>query len=62
MNLSHRFVGGYRLEQDQTWTPINRLDDVDEKRQITKKLLQSDEIPDIFGRAIKNSPEKMDSS
>lgn len=62
MNLSHRFVGGYRLEPDQTWTAINRVNEVDEKRQITRKLLEADEIPDIFERAIKHSPERMDSS
>lgn len=26
---------------DQTWTPIDRISDVDEKRQATKQILQS---------------------
>lgn len=61
MNLAHRFVGGYRLEHDQTWTPLNQIKNVDEKRQITKKLLQADDISDIFERAITNKPEMMES-
>lgn len=60
MNLAHRFVGGYRLEPDQTWTPLNRINNVDEKRQIMKELLQADKIPDIFERAITNKTEMMD--
>lgn len=41
MSLTHRFVGGYRLEMDQTWSPLNRIAAVDENKQMTRKLLTS---------------------
>lgn len=41
MSLAHRFVGGYRLEMDQTWTPLDRTAAVDENKQMTRKLLTS---------------------
>lgn len=59
MSLSHKFIGGFRLELDQTWTPINRIGDVDEKRNLTKKLLQTSNIADTF-QSIRNDPEIMD--
>lgn len=62
MSLSHNFIGGFRLEMDQTWTPINRIGEVDEKRQLTKKLIQTSNIADTFKLSIKNEPEHMDSS
>lgn len=48
MSLSHKFLGGYRLESDQTWTPLNRIGDVDEKKQVTKKLIQSSNMAESF--------------
>lgn len=61
MSLSHKFIGGFRLEMDQTWTPINRIGEIDEKRQLTMKLIQTSNIADTF-KPIKNEPEQMDSS
>lgn len=62
MNLSHKFIGGFRLEMDQTWTPINRIGEIDEKRQLTKKLIQTSNIAETFKLPIRNEPEHMDSS
>lgn len=59
--MTHKFQGGYRLEMDQTWTELNRIGEIDEKRQLTKKLIQTSNIADTF-KAIKNEPEHMDSS
>lgn len=61
MSLSHKFIGGFRLEMDQTWTPINRIGEIDEKRQLTKKLIQTSNLADTF-KPIENKPEHMDSS
>lgn len=61
MNLSHKFLGGYRLETDQTWTPLDRIGEVDEKKQITKKLIQTSNFGETF-RAIASSDNTMDSS
>lgn len=61
MNLSHKFIGGYRLEHDQTWTPVDRLNEVDEKKQITRKFLETGESENIFKRSIRDVPELMDS-
>lgn len=65
MGLSHKFIGGFRLEMDQTWTPIDRIGDVDEKRRLTKKLLQTSNIAETF-QSIRNEtgtiPELMDAS
>lgn len=41
MSLTHRYVGGYRLEMDQTWSALDRLAAVDENQQMTRKLLSS---------------------
>lgn len=41
MSLTHRYIGGYRLEMDQTWTPLDRTAAVDENKQMTRKLLSS---------------------
>lgn len=41
MKLTHRFIGGYRLEMDQTWTPLDRMAIVDENQQMTRKFLSS---------------------
>lgn len=51
MSLSHKFLGGYRLEMDQTWTPLDRIGEVDAKKQLTKKIIQSSNIAESF-RAI----------
>lgn len=60
MNLSHSFLGGYRLEVDKTWTPLDRIGEVDAKKQITKKLIQSSNIAESF-RAIAYSDDSMSS-
>lgn len=59
MSLSHKYLGGYRLEHDQTWTPLDRIGEVDEKKQITKKLIQSSNVAESF-KAIAYSQENMD--
>lgn len=61
MDLSHKFLGGYRLEFDQTWTPLDRIGEVDEKKQITKKLIQTSNFADTF-RAIAPADNAMESS
>lgn len=38
---THTFAGDYRLELDQTWTPVDRINDVDQKKLATKHTLQS---------------------
>lgn len=60
MSLSHKFLGGYRLEMDQTWTPLDRIGEVDAKKQITKKLIQSSNVAESF-RSIAYSDDPMDS-
>lgn len=60
MSLSHKFLGGYRLEMDQTWTPLDRIGEVDAKKKITKKLIQSSNIAESF-RAIAYSDDPMGS-
>lgn len=57
MSLNHKYIGGFRLEMDQTWTPLDRIGDVDEKKRITKSLLQSSNLTNIF-----QNPELMDAS
>lgn len=53
MKLTHRYVGGYRLEMDQTWTPIDRITEVDEKKLMTQKLLSSQSpLADMLSRQI----------
>lgn len=53
MKLTHRFVGGYRLEMDQTWTPLDRMAAVDENKQMTRKLLSStSKLSDTLSRQI----------
>lgn len=59
--LSHRFLGGYRLELDQTFTPLDRLTKVDEKKQLAQKLLDAAEISDKF-EPFGHGRELMDSS
>lgn len=59
-SLTHTFVGGYRLELDQTWTPIDRINDVDDKRQTTKRLLQSANIMKTLRSIGNNDGELMD--
>lgn len=59
MKLSHKHLGGYRLELDMTWTPLDRVGEVDEKKQITKKLIQSSNLAESF-RAIANTNDTMD--
>ncbi|XP_031624080.1 uncharacterized protein C1orf50 homolog [Contarinia nasturtii] len=58
MKLLHKYLGGYRLELDQTWTPLDRIGDVDEKKKITKKLIQSSNFAESF-RAIANTDDAM---
>lgn len=41
LSLSHRYIGGYRLEMDQTWTSLDRTADVDQNKEMTRKLLSS---------------------
>lgn len=60
MRMEHKFIGGYRLEMDQTWTPLDRIGEVDAKKQITKKLIQSSNIAESF-RAIAYSDDPMNS-
>lgn len=53
MRLTHRFVGGYRLEMDQTWTPLDRIAVVDENKQMTRKLLMNTpELSETLSRQI----------
>lgn len=64
MKLAHRFVGGYRLEMDQTWTPLDRTAAVDENKQMTRKLLSStSKLDESLGRQIGDgSAELMEST
>lgn len=59
MSLSHKFLGGYRLEYDKTWTPLDRIGAVDEKKQITKQLIQSSNVAETF-RAIAYAQDGME--
>lgn len=62
MNLSHKSLGGYRLEFDQTWTPLDRVGEVDEKKQITKKLIQTSNLADTFRAIAPAQDSSMDST
>lgn len=50
--LTHKYRGGYRLESDQSWTPLERLSEVDEKMQWTNRLMagNSEEMRMLTGR------------
>lgn len=39
--LQHDFIGSYRLEHDQTWTPIDRLAEVSQKNEWARRLLDA---------------------
>lgn len=60
MGLSHKFMGGYRLEMDQTWTPIDRIGEVDEKKRLTAKLVQTSNIAESFQSIRNDSDDPMD--
>lgn len=59
MSLSHIALGGYRLEYDKTWTPLDRIGEVDEKKQMTKQLIQSSNVAETF-RSIAYPQEEME--
>ena len=37
----HRFIGSYRLENDMSWTPEDKLDRPDDSRELVQRLLES---------------------
>lgn len=61
MKLAHKFLGAYRLESDQTWTPIDRIGEVDEKKQITRRLIESSNIAESFRAIAYSENTKMES-
>lgn len=36
---THKYKGGFRLEVDQSWTPLEKLSDVDDKTKWAHRLL-----------------------
>lgn len=42
-SLTHKYLGGYRLETDQTWTPLERLAESDDKRRFTQQVINAAE-------------------
>lgn len=43
-SLTHNFEGSFRLEQDQSWTPINRIAEVTKNTQWAERLLDSSSV------------------
>lgn len=43
--MNHKYRGGYRLESDSSWTPLDRLSETDEKTKWANRLMDSSNGP-----------------
>lgn len=40
-NVPHEFLGSYRLEMDQTWTPFDKINEINKKTEWAQHLLNT---------------------
>ncbi len=41
MSCPHEFLGGYRLELDQSWTPLDKINKKDKETAIVDKIISA---------------------
>lgn len=39
-SLTHEYLGSYRLEHDQSWTPVEKISEANETRKWAENLLE----------------------